>query len=82
MNVWHPFPTKADEDQRLKRNITFHYAFISWNIFNYLQDCAVADMCLRLLVLGLRDQATASLIETVFAIVWCVRVCISLIAQW
>ena len=50
--------------------------------FNYLQDCVVADMCLRLLVLGLHDQATASLIEIVFAIVCCVRVCISLIAQW
>ena len=39
-------------------------------------------MCLRLLVLGLHDQATAFLIEIVFAIVCCVRVCISLIAQW
>ena len=33
-------------------------------------------MCLRLLVLGLHDQATASLIEIVFAIVFCVRVCV------
>ena len=50
--------------------------------FNYLQDCVVADMCLRLLVLGLHDQVTASLIEIVVFIVCCVRVYIPLIAQW
>ena len=33
-------------------------------------------------MLGLLDQATASVIEIVFAIVCCVRLCISLIAQW
>ena len=75
-------PWKSHVVRKGTESLEFKRTDIQLDIFDYLQDCVVADMCLRLLVLGLHDQATVSLIEIVFAIVRCVLMRIYLIAQW
>ena len=53
------------------------YAHIRSKSENQVFAAANSRSSLRLIVLGLHDRATASSIETVFAIVCCVRVYIS-----